>query len=53
MARSGDGFDRCGNPEGHAFDLGGGDEDRVRGEGILLYTAASPVALSPSRKYGP
>lgn len=32
-----DGFDEFGNPEGRAFDLGGGDEDRVRGERILLY----------------
>jgi hypothetical protein len=38
MARIADGFDRFGNPEGRAFDLGGGDEDRVRGESILLYT---------------
>ncbi len=30
-------FDAHGNPEGHAFDLGGGDEDRVSGEKILLY----------------
>jgi hypothetical protein len=30
-------FDEYGNPRGHAFDLGGGDEDRVRGEKILLY----------------
>lgn len=37
MARIADGFDRFGNPEGRAFDLGGGDEDRVRGERILLY----------------
>ena len=37
MARIAGGFDRFGNPEGRAFDLGGGDEDRVRGESILLY----------------
>lgn len=30
-------FDAHGNPTGHAFDLGGGDEDRVSGEKILLY----------------
>jgi uncharacterized protein YegL len=38
MARIAGGFDRFGNPEGRAFDLGGGDEDRVRGESVLLYT---------------
>jgi hypothetical protein len=38
MARIAGGFDRFGNPEGRAFDLGGGDEDRIRGERILLYT---------------
>jgi uncharacterized protein YegL len=37
MARIPDGFDQFGNPEGRAFDLGGGDEDRIRGERILLY----------------
>ena len=37
MGRIADGFDRFGNPEGRAFDLGGGDEDRIRGERILLY----------------
>jgi hypothetical protein len=37
MARISGGFDRFGNPEGRAFDLGGGDEDRVRGERVLLY----------------
>jgi uncharacterized protein YegL len=37
MARIAEGFDQFGNPEGRAFDLGGGDEDRVRGERILLY----------------
>jgi hypothetical protein len=38
MARIVDGFDRFGNPEGRAFDLGGGDEDRVQGERVLFYT---------------
>lgn len=37
MARIADGFDEFGNPESRAFDLGGGDEDRIRGESILLY----------------
>ena len=52
MARIAGGFDRFGNPEGRAFDLGGGDEDRVRGESILLYIC-SPVTCSPNRKCGP
>lgn len=34
-------FDEHGNPTGHEFDLGGGDEDRVSGEKILLYTFVS------------
>jgi uncharacterized protein YegL len=42
MARIADGFDEFGNPEGRAFDLGGGDEDRVRGESILLYICKIP-----------
>lgn len=42
MARIAGGFDRFGNPEGRAFDLGGGDEDRVRGESILLYICPVP-----------
>jgi hypothetical protein len=42
MARIADGFDRFGNPEGRAFDLGGGDEDRIRGESILLYICPVP-----------
>ncbi len=37
MENRADGFDAYHNPIGHAFDLGGGDEDRVRGEKILLY----------------
>jgi hypothetical protein len=45
MARIGDGFDRFGNPEGRAFDLGGGDEDRVRGESVLLYVCKFPGAV--------
>lgn len=31
------GYDAHGNPESKAFDLGGMDDDRVRGEKILLY----------------
>jgi hypothetical protein len=42
MARIAGGFDRFGNPEGRAFDLGGGDEDRVRGESIMLYICPVP-----------
>ena len=42
MARIAGGFDRFGNPEGRAFDLGGGDEDRVRGESVLLYICKIP-----------
>jgi hypothetical protein len=42
MALIADGFDRFGNPESRAFDLGGGDEDRVRGESILLYICKVP-----------
>jgi uncharacterized protein YegL len=37
VVRTTEGFDQFGNPEGRAFDLGGGDEDRVRGERILFY----------------
>jgi uncharacterized protein YegL len=37
-----DGFDEFGNPAGRAFDLGGGDEDRIRGERILLYHCPIP-----------
>lgn len=32
-----DGFDEFGNPIGRAFDLGGVDDERLRGEKILLY----------------
>lgn len=42
MARIAEGFDEFGNPEGRAFDLGGGDEDRIRGERILLYICQLP-----------
>jgi hypothetical protein len=31
------GYDEFGNPLGEGFDLGGGDEDRVRGERILFH----------------
>lgn len=41
MNRVSDGFDQFGNPVGRAFDLGGGDEDRVRGERILFYVAVT------------
>jgi len=34
--RSGE-YDKFGNPLGGAYDLGGGDEERLRGERILLY----------------
>lgn len=37
MRRNTQGFDEFGNPVGRAFDLGGGDEDRIRGERVLLY----------------
>jgi uncharacterized protein YegL len=38
MGRLRDHFDEFGNPKGLAFDLGGGDEQRMRDEKILLYT---------------
>lgn len=41
MNRKGDGFDQFGNPMSDAFDLGAGDEDRIRGERILMYTPTS------------
>ncbi|GAA1740450.1 hypothetical protein [Luedemannella helvata] len=37
-----EGFDEFGNPRGRAFDLGGGDEGRVRGENILFYSSLYP-----------
>jgi hypothetical protein len=37
MCAKHDGFDEHGNPLSRAFDLGGGDEERLRGEKILLY----------------
>jgi hypothetical protein len=37
MSRISEGFDEFGNPRGRAFDLGGGDEARIRGEKILFY----------------
>ncbi|TYB38306.1 VWA domain-containing protein [Micromonospora sp. AP08] len=40
--RAMDGFDRFGNPESRSFDLGSGDEDRIRGERILLYHCPVP-----------
>jgi uncharacterized protein YegL len=36
------GYDEFGNPLGKAFDLGGVDDDRLRGEKILLYVAYVP-----------
>lgn len=39
-----DGFDEFGNPLGKAFDLGGVDDERLRGEKILLYVAYVPNA---------
>jgi uncharacterized protein YegL len=41
MARK-EGFDEFGNPIGKAFDLGGVDDDRLKGEKILLYVSADP-----------
>jgi len=38
MGKLRDHFDEFGNPKGLAFDLGGGDEQRMRDEKILLYT---------------
>ena len=37
MRRAAAGFDEFGNPKGRAYDLGGGDENRIRGERILIY----------------
>jgi uncharacterized protein YegL len=37
LQRVSEGFDEFGNPKGRAFDLGGGDEGRIRGERILFY----------------
>ena len=37
MAKPKEGFDEFGNPIGKAFDLGGVDDERLRGEKILLY----------------
>lgn len=34
-----DGFDEYGNPLGKAYDLGGVDDERLKGEKILLYVA--------------
>lgn len=42
MKRKAEGFDEFGNPQGRAFDLGGGDEDRIRGERILFYQCFVP-----------
>jgi uncharacterized protein YegL len=36
------GYDEFGNPVGKAFDLGGVDDERLRGEKILLYVAYVP-----------
>ena len=53
LGRKGEGYDEFGNPEGRAFDLGGGDEDRIRGERILLYqvpNVTGPVAEAQLRQ---
>ncbi|GIF23111.1 uncharacterized protein YegL [Actinoplanes tereljensis] len=50
MVRASDGYDEFGNPEGRAFDLGGGDEDRIRGERILLYHC--PIVDGPVAEAG-
>ena len=50
MGRIADGFDEFGNPEGRAFDLGGGDEDRIRGESILLYICKISGAVFAERE---
>ncbi|HZO64489.1 MAG TPA: hypothetical protein VFB74_05765 [Kribbellaceae bacterium] len=42
MPRLSEEFDEFGNPRGRAFDLGGGDEVRVRGERILFYACSIP-----------
>lgn len=39
MGRMRDHFDEFGNPKALAFDLGGGDEQRMRDERILMYSA--------------
>jgi len=39
------GYDEFGNPLGKAFDLGGVDDERLRGEKILLYVAYVPGPL--------
>ncbi len=36
------GYDEFGNPRGKAFDLGGVDDERLRGERILLYVCYTP-----------
>lgn len=42
MRRTSAGFDEHGNPLGRAFDLGGIDDERLRGEKILMYVAFRP-----------
>lgn len=42
MSTHREGFDEFGNPIGRAFDLGGVDDERLRGEKILLYVAYPP-----------
>lgn len=53
MSKKSTGFDEHGNPEGHAFDLGGGDEDRIRGEKILLYVGYLGEASSSNFRRAP
>ncbi|MEU8007718.1 VWA domain-containing protein [Catellatospora sp. NPDC049111] len=53
MMHRSDGFDEFGNPESRAYDLGGGDEDRIRGERILFYTCHipdGPVAMAELKR---
>jgi uncharacterized protein YegL len=45
MSNQKDGFDEFGNPQGKAYDLGGLDDERLRGENALLYVAYVPNIL--------
>jgi hypothetical protein len=45
MSTNRDGFDQFGNPLGRAFDLGGVDDERLRGERILLYVGYNGEGL--------
>lgn len=46
MSNKQDGYDEFGNPLGKAYDLGGIDDDRLKGERILLYTAYVPGKIA-------